>query len=99
MVDGQRVTFPGEGDQAPDVIPGDIVIVIEEKPHDFFTRKGEDLYCNIKLELVTALCGGQFQITHLDGRVLLISILPGEVINPGAVKVVNNEGMPQYFFH
>jgi DnaJ family protein A protein 2 len=97
MQDGQKIVFNGEGDQAPNIIPGDIVIVLEEKPHHFFKRKGEDLFCEIKIELVTALCGGQFHITHLDGRVLIVNILPGEVIKPGMTKVINNEGMPGYF--
>jgi DnaJ-class molecular chaperone len=94
MQDGQKVTFTGEGDQAPGIIPGDIVIVIEEKPHPFFKRSGQDLYCEVKIDLLTALAGGQFSITHLDDRVLMVNILPGEVITPGLTKAINNEGMP-----
>ncbi|KAJ3303555.1 Type I HSP40 co-chaperone [Kappamyces sp. JEL0829] len=94
MQDGQKVTFTGEGDQAPGIIPGDIVIVIEEKPHNFFKRTGQDLYCEVQIDLCTALCGGQFTITHLDDRVLMVNILPGEVITPGATKAISNEGMP-----
>jgi DnaJ-class molecular chaperone len=37
------------------------------------------LYCEIKIDLVTALCGGSFSITHLDDRVLMVNIVPGEV--------------------
>ena len=77
--DGQKITFTGEGDQAPGIIPGDIVIVIEEKPHEFFKRNGQDLYCDVKIDLVTALCGGSFTINHLDDRVLMVNIIPGEV--------------------
>jgi DnaJ family protein A protein 2 len=40
MQEGQRITFTGEGDQAPGIIPGDVVIVIEEKEHPRFKRKG-----------------------------------------------------------
>lgn len=94
MVDGQKITFSGEGDQAPGIIPGDIVIIIEEKPHDFFTRKGTDLFCTVKLDLQTALCGGQFHIKHLDDRTLVVNILPGEVIKPGMIKAITHEGMP-----
>ena len=36
MVDGQKITFSGEGDQEPDLEPGDIVILLEEKDHDVF---------------------------------------------------------------
>jgi DnaJ family protein A protein 2 len=94
MQDGHKITFTGEGDQAPGIIPGDIVIVIEEKQHNFFKRVGQDLYCEVQVDLATALCGGQFTITHLDDRVLMVSILPGEVIVPGATKAISNEGMP-----
>ncbi|EGF82986.1 hypothetical protein BATDEDRAFT_15261 [Batrachochytrium dendrobatidis JAM81] len=96
MQDGQKITFAGEGDQSPGVIPGDVIIVIEEKPHSSFKRKGSDLYYEAKIDLLTALAGGQFSIPHLDDRVLLVNILPGEVIKPGETKVINNEGMPTY---
>ncbi|TPX37585.1 hypothetical protein SmJEL517_g00472 [Synchytrium microbalum] len=96
MQDGQRITFSGEGDQAPGVVPGDIIIVIEEKEHPKFKRKGDDLFFEAKIDLLTALAGGQFAITHLDDRMLVVTILPGEVITPGAVKVINGEGMPAF---
>jgi DnaJ family protein A protein 1 len=36
MSDGEKITLAGEGDQEPGIQPGDIVIVIEEKPHPTF---------------------------------------------------------------
>jgi len=48
------------------------------------------------ISLTTALTGGQFVVTHLDNRKLLIKIAPGEVIKPGDVKVIQGEGMPTY---
>lgn len=36
MVDGQKITFGGEGDQEPGLEPGDIIIVLDEKEHDTF---------------------------------------------------------------
>ena len=96
MSDGQAVTFTGEGDQGPGIIPGDVHIQIEQKPHDRFKRKGSDLYYTAEIDLLTALAGGKFAITHLDDRVLVVEIIPGEVIKPGDVKSVNGEGMPGY---
>lgn len=96
MQDGQKITFSGEGDQAPGIVPGDIVIVVEEKEHPKFKRKGDDLFYEAKIDLLTALAGGQFAITHLDDRMLIVSILPGEVIKPGCIKVISAEGMPAY---
>lgn len=83
MQDGQKITFNGEGDQGPDIIPGDVVFVIEQKPHPRFERKGDDLYYKAEVDLLTALAGGSLAIEHLDERFLQVSILPGEVISPG----------------
>ncbi|CAO3617929.1 unnamed protein product [Cunninghamella blakesleeana] len=94
MKDGQKITFKGEGDQAPNIIPGDIIIVLDEKAHPTFQRDGDDLIHEYKIDLLTALAGGQFAIPHLDDRVLLVTVLPGEAIQPGMVKAIPNEGMP-----
>ncbi|KAI9315117.1 hypothetical protein BX666DRAFT_1959533 [Dichotomocladium elegans] len=99
MRDGQRITFKGEGDQAPGITPGDIIIAIDEKPHPRFQRKGDDLIYEAKIDLLTALAGGQFAIPHLDERILLVTVLPGEAIKPDMIKVIPNEGMPTYRHH
>ncbi|OLY84070.1 Mitochondrial protein import protein MAS5 [Smittium mucronatum] len=99
MRDGQKIKFPGEADQAPNTIPGDIVIVIEEKPHDRFKRREDDLIYNAKINLITALAGGNIHILHLDNRVLNVEILPGEIIKPGEMKIVSGEGMPSFRHH
>ncbi|KAI9315561.1 hypothetical protein BX666DRAFT_1956892 [Dichotomocladium elegans] len=99
MKDGQRITFAGEGDQAPHMEPGDIIIVLTQQPHPHFIRRGNDLVYEAKIDLLTALAGGQFAIPHLDDRVLLVSILPGEAIRPGMVKTIPHQGMPTYRHH
>ncbi|GAA5916116.1 hypothetical protein JCM6882_003940 [Rhodosporidiobolus microsporus] len=99
MKEGQTITFAGEADQAPNVEPGDVVIVIEEKPHDVFKRKGDDLFAEVEIDLLTALAGGAFSIPHLDERALLVKIHPGEVVKPGSVKIVPEQGMPSYRHH
>ncbi|KAG0941465.1 hypothetical protein G6F57_004970 [Rhizopus arrhizus] len=99
MRDGQKITFSGEGDQAPDIIPGDIIIAIDEKPHPHFKRSGDDLIYEAKIDLLTALAGGKFAIPHLDDRVLMVTILPGEAIKPNETKVIPNEGMPAFRTH
>jgi DnaJ-class molecular chaperone len=52
MEDGQRITFNGESDQQPGLPPGDIVIVIDEKEHPVFKRRGADLL----MEMVCCCC-------------------------------------------
>ena len=80
MKGGQTITFRGESDQAPGVIPGDVIIVVEEKPHDRFVRVENDLSTEVELDLLTALGGGQFAIKHLDERALVVKIPPGDII-------------------
>lgn len=99
MVNGQRIVFSGEGDQGPNIIPGDIIFVVDEKPHERFERRGDDLYINVKIDLLTALAGGSFAVQHLDGEWLKVDIIPGEVIAPNAVKIIDGKGMPSYRHH
>ncbi|ODQ47303.1 hypothetical protein PICMEDRAFT_15274 [Pichia membranifaciens NRRL Y-2026] len=94
MKEGQKVVFEGEGDQQPDVIPGDVIFIIEEKPNELYTRKGDDLYINQKIDLLTALAGGEVAFKHVSGEWLKLEIIPGEVIAPGSTKVVSGKGMP-----
>ncbi|KAL7127057.1 hypothetical protein ABFS83_14G228800 [Erythranthe nasuta] len=96
MQNGQKVTFPGEADEAPDTITGDIVFVLQQKEHPKFKRKGDDLFIEHTLPLAEALCGFQFVLSHLDGRQLLIKSQPGEVVKPDSYKAINDEGMPMY---
>ncbi|KAF7796522.1 hypothetical protein EIP86_007701 [Pleurotus ostreatoroseus] len=99
MKSGQTINFRGESDQAPGVEPGDVIIVVEEKPHDRFERKGNDLETEIEIDLLTALAGGQFAIKHLDDRALVVTIHPGEVIKSGDIKKIRGQGMPSLRHH
>ncbi|XP_076866531.1 dnaJ homolog subfamily A member 1 [Brachyhypopomus gauderio] len=96
MKDGQKIVFHGEGDQEPGLEPGDIIIVLDQREHSVFTRQTGDLYMTMDLQLVESLCGFQKPIKTLDGRTLLITSHPGELIRPGDKKCVLNEGMPTY---
>ncbi|KAG9281004.1 dnaJ homolog subfamily A member 4 [Astyanax mexicanus] len=96
MKDGQKITFHGEGDQEPDLEPGDVIIVLEQKEHPVFQRQEENLIMKMQIKLVEALCGFKKTIRTLDNRTLIISSPPGQVIKPNDVKCIQNEGMPLY---
>ncbi|XP_064971840.1 dnaJ protein homolog isoform X4 [Musa acuminata AAA Group] len=96
MQNEQKITFPGEADEAPETVTGDIVFVLQQKDHPKFKRKGDDLYYEHTLSLTEALCSFQFVLTHLDNRQLLIKSNPGEVVKPDQFKAINDEGMPMY---
>ncbi|KTW29275.1 chaperone DnaJ [Pneumocystis carinii B80] len=99
MKEGQKIVFSGEGDQGPNIIPGDVIFVLEQKEHHSFKRRDDDLYTVLKIDLITSLAGGKVFLQHLDDRYLEINILPGECIKPGEIKVVEGQGMPSYRHH
>lgn len=78
MKDGQQIRFNGEGDQEPGLEPGDIIIVLDEKPHERFERHGIDLVSPMEISLTEALCGLKRTIKTLDDRFLVISTEPGK---------------------
>ena len=97
MLDGQRIVFSGEGDQEPDLQPGDIIIVLDVKKHPVFQfANTTDLAMVMDLQLVESLCGFQKVVKTLDGRDLVVTSLPGEVIKDKDIKCVIGEGLPEY---
>lgn len=73
---------------------GDIIFVIAEKKHSLFKRHGNDLIMEYSLPLIEALAGTSFVVNHLDDRKLLFKTPKGDVITPGEVRMIPDEGMP-----
>jgi molecular chaperone DnaJ len=78
--------------------PGDLFVVIHVKDHEFFTREGEDLICEVPISFVQAALGDTLTIPILgeDGRHDL-EIPPGT--QPGDVLKVIGKGMPSLKDH
>lgn len=91
---GEKYTKHGEGNEIPEAEAGDLIVVIEEKKHKIFKRKGADLFMEKEITLLEALTGLDFVLTHLDGRKIRIRNNPGEVIKPDSMFTVENLGMP-----
>jgi len=96
MKNGQKIEFLGEADEKPGVMAGDIHFIIQEKPHNLFQRDGQHLIYQKKISLSEALTGLEFTLEHLDKRILLVKNKIGDVIKPGQVKMLENEGMPTH---
>ncbi|KAJ3300748.1 DnaJ- protein scj1 [Borealophlyctis nickersoniae] len=96
MSDGQRIVFEQEGDESPDITPGDVVFIVRTVPHPVFTRKGSNLYMKEVLTLKEALLGFQKVVKHLDGKDLTIS--RDGVTQPGFVQTIKGQGMPTHEF-
>lgn len=73
---------------------GDLHVRFMIKPHNVFERKGADLFLEKSITLLEALTGFTFEINHLDGRVIKIATMPGEIISHNQTKLIRNFGMP-----
>jgi len=91
--DGSRIRMAGEG--APGRAgggKGDLYLVVRVLPHKLFERKGDDLYAEVSVPLVTAILGGEIVLPTLDGSLSLK--IPPETQN-GKVFRLAGKGMPQ----
>ncbi|KAA3671353.1 DnaJ subfamily A member 1 [Paragonimus westermani] len=96
MADGESIRFAGDGDREPGLEAGDIIIHIDEQPHERFVRRRMDLIYTMSLTLSEALCGFTRTVDTLDGRTLLMTSKPGEVFTNSEYREIEGEGMPKY---
>mmetsp|Transcript_17140 Transcript_17140/g.26781 ORF Transcript_17140/g.26781 Transcript_17140/m.26781 type:complete len:310 (-) Transcript_17140:1972-2901(-) len=92
----QKIVFQGEADEAPGVLPGDVIFVIDQQEDEKFQRKGADLIMEKTISLKEALTGITWTEKHPDGRTLVIKTKPGEIIKPNCIKSILDCGMPQH---
>ncbi len=91
--DGKRVTVPGQGNAGPNGGPsGDLHVFIHVRPHDMFERQGNDLYCAVSIDFVTAALGGEVVIDRLEGRKISVQIPAGT--QNGKLLRIKGEGVP-----
>ncbi len=89
---GTRLRVEGEGEPGlhggP---PGDLYVVIHVKSHPFFTRKGDDILCEVPISFVQAALGDEIEVPTLKGTQKL-KIPPGT--QPGHVFRLKHMGVP-----
>lgn len=68
--DGLSLRFSGKGEAGEKGGPaGDLYVVLSIDPHDFFERRGNDIYCEIPITFVQAALGDEISIPTLYGEV------------------------------
>ncbi|SOV19256.1 HSP40, subfamily A, putative [Plasmodium sp. gorilla clade G2] len=91
-----KIVFNGEADEKPNVITGNLVVILNEKQHPVFRREGIDLFMNYKISLYESLTGFVAEVTHLDERKILVNCTNCGFIRHGDIREVLDEGMPTY---
>jgi len=91
--DGMRIRLAGYGEVGPGGGPaGDLYVEVHERPHDVFTRDGEDLHCRVTLPMTAAALGTTLKLETLEGHEDL-AIKPGT--QSGSVLTLRAQGAPR----
>jgi molecular chaperone DnaJ len=89
---GGRVRLPGKGNAgtmgAP---PGDLYLRVVVRPHEFFERRGNDIYIKVPVTVPEASLGAKVEVPTIDGRSLM-RIPPGT--NSGRTLRLKEKGVP-----
>ncbi|GAC83557.1 chaperone protein DnaJ [Gordonia paraffinivorans NBRC 108238] len=90
---GMRVRLSGQGEVGPGGGPaGDLYVEVTERPHDVFVRDKDDLHCTVKVPMVDAALGAEFDVQTILGDEVTVTIAPGT--QPGQVVKLRGHGMP-----
>jgi len=76
--DGTRLKLKGQGATGIKNGPkGDIIIAFHIAPHRFFKRKGNDIYCEVPIDMIKAIQGAKIRIQTVYNKKVDIKIPPG----------------------
>ena len=92
--DQHVLRIPGKGAEGMNGgANGDLYLTVKITSHPGFRRKGNDLYCDLPVELYTAVLGGKTKIKTLKGTVKID--IPKETQNGKMLRLLGL-GMPIY---
>ena len=93
VASGNYIQMRGQGNAGPNGgPPGDLIVVIEEKEHRDFARRGGDILYVLTLSIPQAVLGDEVEVPTLTGRARL-RIEPGTP--PGRILRMRDRGLKQ----
>lgn len=90
--EGMQLSVSGKGNAGPfNGIPGDLIVVIEEVPHEELRRDGEHLHYDAYVNFVDAVLGESIEVPTVSGKAK-IKIEPGT--QSGKTLRLKGKGLP-----
>jgi molecular chaperone DnaJ len=90
---GQVLRLTGKGNSgAEGAQPGDLYVEIQTEPHEFFERRGPDVFCEVPVSYARACLGAEIKVPTVHGETVL-TIPKGTP--SGKVFQLSNEGAPR----
>ncbi|ETZ23325.1 molecular chaperone DnaJ [Pedobacter sp. V48] len=91
--DGMQLSMSGKGNAAPSGgIPGDLIILIEEIPHETLKREGNNVVYDLHVSIIDAALGYSAEVPTIDGKAK-IKIEPGT--QSGKLLRLKGKGIPE----
>src|SRR5690606_8272018 len=91
--EGMQLSMSGKGNAAPrGGVPGDLIILIEEIPHETLKRDGTNVVCDLYISFGDATLGTSAEIPAIDGKAKS-KIAPGS--QGGKILRVKGKGVPE----
>lgn len=91
--EGTRLRLSGRGEAGRNNgQAGDLFVRVRIRPHDLFTRDGNDLHCELRIPMVQAALGAKLSLPTFDGDQAL-EVPPGT--QSGDVLTLRRQGMPK----
>ena len=90
---GKVLHLRGEGHQGLNGgRDGNVNIIIQTKPHDYFWKKKDGLYTQVEVFFTQAILGATVEFLNLNSEIVELVIPPGT--QPGDIIELRGEGMP-----
>lgn len=91
--EGMQLSMSGKGNAAPrGGVPGDLIILIEEIPHETLKREGNNVIYDLHVSFVDAALGTSIEIPTIDGKAR-IKLEPGT--QGGKILRLKGKGIPE----
>ena len=91
--EGMQLSMAGKGNAAPNGgVPGDLIILIEELPHEFLKREGNNVVYDLHISIPDAALGASVEVPTIDGKAK-IKIEPGT--QSGKLLRLKGKGIPE----
>ncbi len=91
--EGMQLSMAGKGNAAPNGgIPGDLIILVEETPHETLKREGNNVVYDLHVSIPEAALGASVEVPTIDGKAK-IKIEPGT--QSGKLLRLKGKGIPE----
>jgi len=78
VASGTTFRLNGQGEAGPKgAPPGDLYCQIRVRPHRFFERRGDDLYCLVPISFTQAALGAKMPVPTIDGKTATLTVPRG----------------------